>query len=131
MHRLYDLKEKLVNELEGYSENGKFSKEDAESIKNLSGAVDHLCNIIEGYEEEGYSNEMTGGTSYARGGRGSNRGGGRRGANQYGSYAMRGRYSMAEDNKMYVQELRELAEDAPNEKIKREFHELIKKIEYM
>ena len=127
MHRLYDLKEKLINELEGYSENGKFSKEDAESIKNLSGAVDHLCNIIEGYEEEGYSSNMTGGTSYARGGRGSRR---RGGANQYGSYAMENRYSMA-DNKMYAQELRELAEDAPNEKIKREFHELIKKIEYM
>lgn len=122
MHRLYELKDKLVDELGGYSENGKFSKEDAESIKNLSGAIDHICHIIEECEENDYSSDMR--SSYARGGR-SRRGG----ANQYGSYA-RGNYSM-HDNKMLVDELRELSEDAPNEKVKREFHNLINKLEYM
>ena len=34
MHKLYELKEKLMRELEDYSENGKFSKEDVEAILN-------------------------------------------------------------------------------------------------
>lgn len=95
MHELYELKEKLIKELADYSENGKFSEDDAENIKNLSGAIDHLCNIIMDYEDE-YSNA---GGSYARGGGGGgNRGGGRsreggrsyEGSYEGGSYA-RGR----------------------------------------
>ncbi len=35
MHRLYDLKEILIKELEDYAENGKFSKDDVESIKYI------------------------------------------------------------------------------------------------
>lgn len=86
-----------------------------------------------------------GGGSYARGGRGGNRGGGNRGggggrrgggANQYGSYAMRGgsyeggNYS-GEGSEMIVEELRELMEEAPNERTKMEFQKFIQKIEQM
>lgn len=90
--KLYELKEKLMKELMEYSENGKFSKEDAEAIKYIASAIDHICNIVERMEEE-YSQEggggrysyeggggnqggSQGGGSYARGG---NRGGGNRG----------------------------------------------------
>lgn len=54
MHKLYDLKTKLIRELEDYSGNTKFSKEDVESIKYITSAVDHICNIMES-EDEGYS----------------------------------------------------------------------------
>jgi hypothetical protein len=59
MHKLYDLKEKLIGELEDYSENGKYSKEDIEAIKYMASAVDHICNIVKDAEEEdGYSGRM-------------------------------------------------------------------------
>lgn len=79
MHKLMELKEKLINELEDYADNGKFSKEDVEAIKYTASAVDHICNIVE--DMEGYSME---GGSYARGGRSTTRSG------SYNSYA-RGR----------------------------------------
>ena len=52
MHKLYDLKEKLVRELEDYSQNGKYSKEDVELIKYMASAVDHICNNVADAEEE-------------------------------------------------------------------------------
>lgn len=61
MHKLYELKDKLIGELEDYADNGKFSKDDAESIKALSASVEHLCNIADREDEDGYSMR---GTSY-------------------------------------------------------------------
>ena len=59
MHKLYELKDKLMNELEDYSENGKFSKDDAENIKALSASIEHICNICKDAEDEdGYSSRM-------------------------------------------------------------------------
>lgn len=90
--KLYELKEKLMKELGEYAENGKFSKEDAESIKYIASAIDHICNIVERMEDEdGYSERG----SYADGGEmmggsgGSYRGGGysRNGGGGGGSYA--------------------------------------------
>ena len=72
MHKLYELKEKLLDELEAYAENGKYSKEDVESIKYMASAVDHLCNIMEEMDGGEYSGSDGGsyrGGSY-RGGRG-------------------------------------------------------------
>ena len=138
MHKLHELKEKLIEELEDYSENGKFSKDDVESIKYITSAVDHICNIMERYDEEGYSNNMmygggsyegsymrggNRGGSYARGGRGR-----RGGANQYGSYAMRG-YSRASEDA--IMELRNVMDDVQDERVRKEIHEVIKKIEGM
>ena len=70
MHKLYELKEKLMSELEGYAENGKFSKDDAEAIKALSASVEHIDNICENEDE--YSGRMYPDMSY----RGSYRDGG-------------------------------------------------------
>lgn len=69
------------------------------------------------------SNRMMGG-SYARG----NRGGRRGGANQYGSYAIGG-YSR--DSYGMVEELRDLMNDAPDERTRKEFERFISKIEQM
>ena len=52
MHKLYELKEKLMRELEDYADNGKFSKEDVEAIKYTASAIDHICNIVDGEEGE-------------------------------------------------------------------------------
>lgn len=132
MHKLHELKEKLMRELEDYADNGKFSKDDVEAIKYTASAIDHICNILEDVDE--YSNAGDGGMnrsytgdgnyqrSYARG-----RTGGRRGANQYGSYNMG--YSRASEN--IANELREIMRDAPNDHIRQEINNLAQKVEQM
>ena len=117
MHKLYELKEKLVDEMEGYADNGKYSKEDIELIKYMSSAVDHICNIIEKYDEEDEYSMMGG--SYARDGRGGNMGGRGRSNAMYSRARRRdamGRYSRAEDD--FRMELQELINDAPNDRIR-------------
>lgn len=138
MHKLYELKEKLMRELEDYADNGKFSKEDVEAIKYTASAIDHICNIVEGEDGE-YSEAMRGiynsydggmGGSYARRSRtgsyarGGNRGGGR---SRRGSYA-RG-YSRASED--LAEQLRDIMQDAPDEKIRMEIERLANKVEQM
>lgn len=138
MHKLHELKEKLMRELEDYSENGKFSKDDVESIKYITSAIDHICNIMEDSEDYSMATDgrymYDGGMSYERGGnhtggRGNTgrsyaRGRRRGGANQYGSYA--GGYSMeGEDFRM---EFEEMIESAPNERIKTKMRELMREM---
>ena len=154
MHELYELKEKLMEELEKYGAE-ELTAGSLEVVDKLSHAIKNLHKIIEKCEEEEeYSMDdgmMGGGMSYARGGNqgGGNRGGqgGGRSNRSYRGYAYargRGRnarrdsmgryardeYSMADSEEM-VQELRELMEDAPDEKTKKEFQKFIQKIEMM
>ena len=125
MHKLYELKENLMKELEDYSENKKYSKEDVESIKYMASAVDHLCNIMED-SEEGYSNRYDDGMGYSnRYSRARGRMNARR--DSMGRYS-RG-YSMANDE--MVAELRELMQDAPDDRTRQEFQSFISKIERM
>lgn len=150
MHELYELKEKLCDELEEYGSK-EMTSGSLEVIDKLAHAIKNLDKIIEKYEEsEGYSSEggMGYGSygrsyegsyegSYARGGnRGGGRGrsnrsmagrGGRTGANQYGSYA-RGGYS---GNEGMIAELRELMMEAPDERSRKEFERFISKMEQM
>ncbi len=135
MHELYELKEKLMRELEDYSKNGKFSKEDVEAIKYITSAIDHICNITEREEDE-YSENMGG--SYGRGSsyRGSSyRGNGRssyaRGRGErrdsMGRYSNEG-YSMANDG--MIADLREMMETVP-EGAKSKIRSLISDLERM
>ena len=148
MHELYELKDKLMKELEEYSQNGKYSKEDVETIKYMASAVDHLCNIVERAEEEEYSRRGgMGGNRYSREG-GQGDGGSYRGENyRYprnygdGSYARgrgrnarrdsMGRYSGAGDPGEMIEQLEELMHDAPNEQIKQQFKQLVQQLEQM
>ena len=103
MHELYELKDKLIKELEDYAQNGKFSKEDVESIKYMASAVDHLCNIMEGedgYSQRGRSYEYRN-NSYARG----------RGRNARRDSM--GRYSNAEGVDELVDTVRSMMQDLP------------------
>ena len=129
MHKLYDLKEKLMQELEDYSENGKFSKDDVESIKYIASAIDHICNIVE--ESDEYSNMYYGEDdgSYARG---DNRGENRSYARGRGRNARRdsmGRYSRANDD--MIEKLRMMMQEAPDQQTRQEFQRFIQKMEQM
>ena len=142
MHKLYELKDKLMKELEEYADNGKFSKEDVEAIKYTASAIDHICNIVEGEDEE-YSNmypyAYEGGRSYARGGMGGGRGNarvgsyarGRRNARRdsMGRYSREGGYSRAGED--IAEQLREMMTDAPDEHIRVEIERLANKVEKM
>ena len=136
MHKIYELKDKLCEELEEYGDK-KLDAGSLEVIDKLAHTVKNLDKIIEKYEDEDYSSAydygMMGG-SYERDG------------NRYGSrYAMArgdgrgrgrnarrdsmGRYSS--DNRMMVDELRDLMNDAPDERTKMEFKRFIEKMEQM
>lgn len=111
MHELTELKKKLIRELEEYSQNGKFSKEDVETIKYMASAVDHLCNILMDGDGE-YSNRNDGmsrnygGVSYARGrGRNARR-------DSMGRYSNEG-YSRTDGVEELVDNVRSMMQDLP------------------
>ena len=154
MHELYELKEKLMKELAEYSQNGKYSKEDVETVKYIASAIDHICNIVERMEDEEYSqrggsyaydNGNMGGGGYRYSGDGSYRGGqggGRYsrtgGGNSYargrGQNARRdsmGRYSRGSGAEQLADQIEELMQDAPNEQIKQQMQQLVNQIEQM
>lgn len=128
MHKLYELKEKLMRELEDYSENGKFSKEDVEAIKYITSAIDHICNIMEDADEEGYSGDMMrmGGRSYADGRRGGRGRSYARGGNARRD--SRGRYSSEGYSYEFKTDLEELMQDAPNERVKMKLREVMQEV---
>lgn len=55
MDKLYEVKEKLMDEIEEYASKSMLSKDDALTLKALTGAADHLCNLIENKDMEGNS----------------------------------------------------------------------------
>lgn len=151
MHELYELKEKLMKELAEYSQNGKYSKEDVETVKYIASAVDHLYNIVERMEDEEYSQRgyayeggnsgNQGGNRYSRNMGGGSYRGGNYSRNGGGSYARgrgqnarrdsMGRYSRGGDPESMVGQLEDLMQDAPNEQIRQQIQQLVNQIEQM
>ena len=132
MHKLYNVQDKLIRKIEEYDDSSDISRSNAEEIKILSSAADHIGNICRNAEEnDEYSNR-----AYPDGMGGMYRGGSYRGGNSYARGRMNarrdsmGRYSgnYSRDGGM-VDELRELMQDAPNESIKRDIQRLVEKIE--
>lgn len=125
MHELYELKEKLLKELEDYSQNGKFSKEDVESIKYMASAVDHLCNILESADEYSHRDGYSRNYSYERGGnmRSYARGRGRNARKD----AM-GRYSNAEGVDEMIDTVRNMMQDLP-QNLQQDAQRLVQKLE--
>jgi hypothetical protein len=123
MHELYELKEMLMNELKEYGRKGEMSSGTLEVVDKLAHAIKSLCVIIDSADGE-YSGDGETHRSYARGrGRNARRDSmGRYSRNSY-------EYSQAMDD--MTQELRELMEDAPDERTKQEFKKFIQKIEQM
>lgn len=137
MHELYELKEMLCKELEEYGKKGELTTGSLDVVDKLAHTIKNLDKIIDKYEEEEYSGRggsyrggsyayedgsMMGGGSYARG-RGSNA---RR--DSRGRYSSERGYSRDEG---MIMELRELMQDAPDERTRMEFQKFIQKIEQM
>lgn len=127
MHEIYELKERLLKELEEYGRKGDLSTGSLDVVDKLAHTVKNLCKILE--EDEGYSNGMRSyadgrmyndGRSYARG-----RTNARRDA--MGRYS-RNNYSY--DSEGMVDQLRGLMNDAPDH-IKSDIQRLISKVETM
>lgn len=137
MHELYELREKLCKNLKAYSKKSEITGQSLEMVDALAHSIKNIDKIIENDEEseglrgrsergmyrgsyEGY-NDMSRGGSYARG-----RGAGAR-RDSMGRYSSDG-YS---GNDEMVSELREMMQDAQDEKTRMEFQKFISKIESM
>lgn len=134
MHELYELKDKLCEELKEYG-NKDMSAGSLEVVDKLAHTIKNLDKIIENYEDEDYSNAMMNDGSYARNGRNGYsrrnsyaRGRGRNARrDSMGRYSRERGYSM--DGMEMAEQLRELAEDAPDGQTRSDIERLIKKIE--
>ena len=122
MDKLYELKDKLMKELEDYSQNGKFSRDDVETIKYMASAVDHLCNIMD--DEEGYSGRYP----YMGGVYSDGRMDGRSSRRSYKRDSM-GRYSRGYSRNDLADKMRELMEDAPDDRTRQEIQRMVDKLE--
>ena len=150
MHELYELKETLCKNLEEYGKKNDLKAGDLDVIDKLAHSIKNLDKVIEKYEEEEYSGARGRGSNARRDSRG-------RYSNEYsnamgmsrdgysmrgdyynerggysnergGNYSNRGGYSR---NNNMIMELRELMEDAPDEKTRMEFDKFIRKMESM
>ena len=134
MEKLYNLKERLVKELEGYGSKANLNASDLDIAMKLSSAVKNLCKIIDGEEGEGYSSrgyaygmdrsvepgrDMSYRGSYARGRRGAPR-------DAMGRYSGEMGYSRHGDA---ADMLREVIEQAPDEQTRRELERIMQKME--
>ena len=131
MHGIYELKEMLCKELEEYGEKGELSAGTLDIVDKLAHTIKNLDKIIECYEEDdgsyGYTYDDRSmrrsmadrGGSYAR-----NRMTGRsnRGRYQNDGYSRKGEIA---------ERLRDLMEDAPDEKSRQEIQRLAMKMEQM
>jgi hypothetical protein len=120
MKELYELKDMLLDKLKEYSKKGDLTSGTLDVVDKLSHAAKNVCKIIDDMENEGdysrgypYYDDY----SYARGrGRMPRRDG-------------MGRYSRAGSD--MIHELRELMDDAPDDKTRQEFQRFIQKMEQM
>lgn len=62
MHNLYNLKTKLIKELEGFAEQGELTKTSLDAVDKIAHATKNLIKVIEDCEEYNYSNSR--GMSY-------------------------------------------------------------------
>lgn len=128
MHEIYELKERLLKELEEYGRKGDLSTGSLDVVDKLAHTVKNLCKILE-ESDEGYSNGMrytdgrmyTDGRSYARGRTGYVR------RDSMGRYSRNG-YSY--EGEEMADQLRDLMADAPDH-IKSDIQRLINKVEKM
>ena len=124
MHALYDLKDKLCKELEEYGKKGDLSAGSLDVVDKLAHTIKNLDKIIEVYEDEDYSNY---GGSYDYRGRSYARRRDSMGRYSRDGYPRDG-YSRTGD---IAEKLRALANEAPDERSRKEIHDLISRMEMM
>lgn len=123
MHELYELKDKLMRELEQYGKKD-MTAGTLEVVDKLSHAIKNICKIMESADDEGYSqrsgrysyNMRDGGNSYARG----------RGRNARRDTM--GRYSRADGVDELVESVRGMMDDLP-EHLKQDAQRFVRKLE--
>lgn len=127
MDELYELKEKLCKELKDYGSK-ELSAGSLSTIDSLAHTVKNLDKIIEVYEDEGYSSHYP----YYMGGSyddGMNRNGSYRGRSYAGRRNARrdsmGRYS----REGLADKMRDLMDEAPDERTRQEIQRMIEKFE--
>lgn len=140
MHALYKLKDMLCQELEEYGERGELSAGTLDIVDKLAHALKNLDRVIMAKEEE-MEGSYDGGSyrsydgsyrsydgSYDRGSYRSYDDGysGRRGRDRMGRFVSRRGYSRADD---MAQQLKNLAEQAPDERTKQDLHRLATQME--
>lgn len=133
MHELYELKDRLMKELEEYGKQD-LTAGSLEVVDKLSHSIKNICKIIESYDdEEGYSMRR----SYDDGTDGMSRRGSYRGsyrtsyARGRGSNARRdsmGRYSRADGIEELVESVREMMGDLP-QNLKQDAQRFVQKLE--
>lgn len=143
MHKLMEYVCSEMEELERKADkDGKLSMAEMQYLDTLAHTKKNLLKADEMWEESEYSEAMDGRggsyrRSYARDGRDTSyryddgtmsMARGRRGNVKRDSM---GRYSRAEGAEMMVDELRELMQEAPDERTRMEFQKFIQKIEQM
>lgn len=128
MKELYDLKEMLCKELKEYGEKGEMTAGTLDVVDKLAHTVKNLDKIIEVYEDEGYSNHYP----YYMGGSyddGMNRNGSYRSRSYAGRRNARrdsmGRYS----REGLADKMRDLMDEAPDERTRQEIQRMIEKFE--
>ena len=140
MHELYELKEKLMKELEEYGKQD-LTAGSLEVVDKLSHSIKNICKIIESYEdEEGYSMR---GRSYDDGTDGMNRRGSYRGSyrssyargrgsnvkrDSMGRYARDGGYSRADGVEELVENVREMMGELP-QNLQQDAQRFVQKLE--
>lgn len=141
MHKLYQLKEMLCDELEQFGDRDKLTSSSLETIDKLAHAAKNVAKLIECAEEEQYS--MDGGMS-RRSYRGSYDGG----MSNRGRYSMDGYYYddggmstrrgraangrfVSRDGSEMARKLREMMADAPDENSRQEIQRLADRMESM
>ena len=131
MHEIYELKEKLMKELEEYGRKGELTAGSLDVVDKLSHTIKNLCKIIEKEEGDGeYS--MADGRSY-RDGRmyeGNTMRSYARGRGRNARRDSMGRYSStgySYGNEDMIEQLEGLMEEAP-EQIKQDIQRLITKV---
>ena len=127
MHDSYNLKEMLVEELAEYGKKKDVSLSDLEVLDKLAHATKNIDKVIECYQEQAYSNRSYDGGSYRMS---------RNDYNDYGNYSGRrgrarnGRF-VSRDGSEMAHQLREMMNDAPDDRMKSEIERLASKIESM
>ena len=143
MHEMYKLKDMLCEELEKITKKGELSAGSLDAVDKLTHSIKSIDTIIamdEYSEDDGMSYEG----SYARGGRGGNRGGGNRGnsnargqrrdsmgrysRNSYRDSYGNGGYSREEEMDNLKMELQGLLEEAENEEERKMIRKWIKQV---
>jgi len=131
MHAIYDLKDLLCKELEEYGKKGDLTAGSLDVVDKLAHTIKNLDKIIETYEEEGeYSSRGSyNGGSYNY--RNSYHNSYRDGDMSYKRDSM-GRYSRnySRDADM-VERLRDLMNEAPDDRTRQEIQRLVTKMEQM